>query len=50
MRHFLACLRGDERPQVDLFEGTQSLRIALSIKESLSCRQPVAPSKLKFLH
>jgi predicted dehydrogenase len=42
MKHFLACVRGEETPRVNLQDGANSLRIALAIKESLRCRQPVA--------
>lgn len=34
MRHLLACLRGIEQPSVDVFEGSQVLRVALAAKES----------------
>ncbi|MGD1282481.1 Gfo/Idh/MocA family protein [Mycobacterium seoulense] len=34
--HFLACLRGEEAPQVTVREGAQSLRMALAVKESLA--------------
>lgn len=39
MRHFLNCIQGQEIPVVSLGEGTESLRIALSIKESLNTQQ-----------
>lgn len=42
MRHFLACIAGQERPQVNLWDGMQSLRLALAAKESLA-RQAVVP-------
>ena len=35
MRHFLSCLKGDEKPMVTLEDGAQSLCIALAAKESL---------------
>ncbi len=35
VRHFLACLRGDETPVATLRDGAQSLRVALAAKESL---------------
>jgi predicted dehydrogenase len=35
LRHFLACLRGDEQPLVDLREAVRSLRISLCSEESL---------------
>jgi predicted dehydrogenase len=33
--HFLACVRGEERPLVSLEDGLQSLRMALAARESL---------------
>jgi predicted dehydrogenase len=36
LRHFLACVNGEEQPLVDIREGAQSLRIALAAKESLN--------------
>ena len=35
LRHFLACLRGEEQPLVDLREAIRSLRISLCAEESL---------------
>lgn len=35
MTHFLACVRGEERPLVSLEDGLQSLRMALAARESL---------------
>jgi len=35
LRHFLACLRGEEQSSVDLREGARSLRIGLAADESL---------------
>ena len=35
LAHFLACVRGEERPLVSLEDGQQSLRMALAAKESL---------------
>lgn len=35
LRHFLACLRGEEQPLVDLREAVRSLRISLCAEESL---------------
>jgi predicted dehydrogenase len=35
LRHFLACVNGEEQHLVDIREGAQSLRIALAAKESL---------------
>jgi len=34
MQHFLACLRGEVKPEVDLVDGSRSLRVALAAKES----------------
>ena len=34
MEHFLACLRGESQPEVDLVSGSRSLMIALAAKES----------------
>jgi len=42
LRHFLACVRGDERPVVDLREGARSLRIALAAEHSLRTGQAVS--------
>lgn len=35
LRHFLACLRGEEQPMIDLREAIRSLRISLCAEESL---------------
>jgi predicted dehydrogenase len=35
LRHFLACLRGDEQPVVGVRDGAQSLRMALAARESM---------------
>jgi predicted dehydrogenase len=35
LRHFLACLRGDEPPVVGVRDGAQSLRMALAARESI---------------
>jgi hypothetical protein len=35
LRHFLACLRGEEQPLIDLREAARSLRISLCAEESL---------------
>src|SRR2546421_1481478 len=35
LEHFLACVRGDERPVVDLREAAHSLRVALAAEASL---------------
>ena len=35
IRHFLACMRGEETPLVSLRDGLQSLRMALAARESL---------------
>jgi predicted dehydrogenase len=36
MRHFLACLNGDETPKVDLIVGSSVLKVALAAKRSAS--------------
>ena len=41
LQHFLACLRGEERPIVDLREGARSLRISLAADASLQTRRAV---------
>jgi predicted dehydrogenase len=43
LRHFLACVRGEERPVVDLAAGVDSLRIALAVLRSLEKGEVVAP-------
>jgi len=35
IRHFMACLRGEAQSQVNLQDGTQSLRMALAARESM---------------
>ena len=40
-KHFLACLKGEEAPQVTVRDGAQSLRMALAAKESLATGQVV---------
>lgn len=42
LRHFLACVRGDEQPVVDLAAGVDSLRIALAAQRSLETGEVVA--------
>lgn len=42
MKHFLACVAGRATPQVNLWDGMQSMRLALAAKESLA-RQAVVP-------
>lgn len=42
LRHFLACVRGDEQPIVDLAAGVDSLRIALAARRSLETGEVVA--------
>ena len=37
--HFLACLKGEETPEVTVRDGAQSLRMALAVKESLATGQ-----------
>jgi predicted dehydrogenase len=39
--HFLACLKGEETPEVTVRDGAQSLRMALAAKESLATGQVV---------
>ena len=41
LRHFLACLAGDERPVVDARAGAESLKIALAAKRSLETGEVV---------
>ena len=41
LKHFLACLNGQETPQVTLREGAQSLRVALAARRSLETGQVV---------
>ncbi len=43
MRHFLACLRGEATPRVDLEAGVAALRVALAVRESLATGRRVAP-------
>jgi predicted dehydrogenase len=42
LRHFLACVRGEEQPLVDLAAGVDSLRIALAAQRSLETGEVVA--------
>jgi len=42
IRHFLACMRGEETPMVSLREGLQSLRMALAARESLETGRVVS--------
>jgi predicted dehydrogenase len=42
LRHFLACVRGDEKPIVDLREGAASLAVSLAADASLRSGQAVA--------
>jgi predicted dehydrogenase len=39
LSHFLACLRGEDQPRIDLREGTRSLTIALAAEASLRSGQ-----------
>ena len=41
LRHFLACLRGEEKSVVDLREGTRSLKISLAADSSLQSGEAV---------
>jgi predicted dehydrogenase len=43
LRHFLACLRREEQPVVDLAAGVDSLRVALAVLRSLETGEVVAP-------
>jgi predicted dehydrogenase len=36
MRHFLACVADEAFPQVSLWDGMQSMRLALAAKQSLA--------------
>jgi predicted dehydrogenase len=40
--HFLACMRGEAAPKIDLEEGLRSLRIGLAAERSIELGQPVA--------
>lgn len=42
LRHFLACLAGEEHPVVNIGAGVDSLRIALAAKQSLQSGEPVS--------
>ena len=41
MRHFLACVEGDETPRVSIRDGARSLMIALAAKQSIETGQVV---------
>jgi predicted dehydrogenase len=41
LRHFLACIRGDERPLVDLREASRSMLIGEIAKESIATGKAV---------
>jgi predicted dehydrogenase len=41
LRHFLACLKGEEQPVVTLRDGANSLKIARAIQQSLVSGEPV---------
>lgn len=41
LKHFLACIRGDAKPLIDLREGIRSIKIALAADQSLQCQQSV---------
>ena len=41
INHFLACIRGEEKPLVSIRDGAQSLRMALAAKESLQTGRAV---------
>ena len=36
LTHFLACLSGEETPQVSIRDGAQSLRMALAVRQSIA--------------
>lgn len=42
MAHFLACIRGEEEPMVSIYDGAQSLKMALAAKTSLVQGRPLA--------
>jgi predicted dehydrogenase len=42
LRHFLACVRGEEQPLVSVRDGAQSLRMALAARESMKTGRAVA--------
>jgi predicted dehydrogenase len=44
LRHFFACVRGEETPVVDLRGGVDSLRIALAVRQSLATGEVVTPA------
>lgn len=44
MKHFLACVRGEEKPIVSVRDSMQSLKMALAAKESLRTGQPITLS------
>jgi predicted dehydrogenase len=46
MQHFLRCLGGHESPAVSLYDGVQSLRMALAARQSLQCRSVVHFDKI----
>lgn len=41
LTHFLACLRGEEKPQVTVRDGAQSLRMALAARQSIATGEVV---------
>jgi predicted dehydrogenase len=43
LRHFLRCVRGEEEPTLDVFEGKRVLEIALAAKQSATLGRPVSP-------
>ena len=42
LKHFLACLRGEEKPKVSLRDGANSLKMALAAKQSLETGEVVS--------
>jgi len=43
MRHFVACVRREETPRVDLATGATSLRMAIAVRESMASGREVRP-------
>ena len=42
MKHFLACVRGEEKPLVDLQQGVSALKVALAARKSIDSGNPEA--------
>jgi predicted dehydrogenase len=47
LQHFLDCVKSRTKPVVDLYGGSQSLRMALAAKRSIEIHEPVAPSSIE---